>query len=184
MTKRYISYHFGQLLVIAAILWLTVACGAPPTPTATSLPTESRLTTIGSCLLALPADTTDEGAIAAVLQAEGEFVVQQEIDRLMLLWQEGGTVVDAKHTATDESDDQQWLDKDAIRHRYVRTVFPGAPAVATPKDLAIRVDGSQATVTSTTQIGNEISPGGDRWQLSKEGDCWMIYRLTYNLESQ
>lgn len=125
---------------------------------------------------------SDEEAIQQVLEAEGELVVSQEIDLLMQLWNEGASVVDAKHTEVDTADDQQWLDKDAIRHRYVRTVFPGAPAMAAPKDLAIVINGTEATVTATTQIGNEISPGGDRWQLSKHGDCWGIDRLTYNLE--
>jgi len=102
----------------------------------------------------------------------------------MQLWNTGAVVVDAKHTADDSSDDQQWLDKDAIRHRYVRTVFPGAPALAAPKDLVITITGTEATVIATTQIGNEISPGGDRWQLSKQDNCWVIDRLTYNLERE
>jgi hypothetical protein len=118
-----------------------------------------------------------------VINAEGEFVVQQNITQLMQLWHSGASVVDAHHTTQDTTDDQQWLDKDAIRHRYVRTVFPGAPTGIAPKDFLIELVGTQATVTTTTQIGDEVSPAGDRWTLSKQGDCWAIDNLTYNLEA-
>ena len=101
----------------------------------------------------------------------------------MALWAEGAAIMDAKHTPDDPDDDQRWHDKDAIRHRYVRTVFPGAPASATPANLTITLDNNQATVRATTQIGGEVSPGGDRWTLVKQGGCWLIETLTYNLES-
>ena len=137
---------------------------------------------LGSCTLGLTTSASAEERIRAVLQAEGEMVVAQRIDPLMALWAEGGRVVDAKNTPNDESDDQVWLDKDAVRHRYVRTVFPGAPAAALPADLAIVIQGGTATVTATTQIGSEVSPAGDRWQLVHDGPCWVIERLVYNLE--
>ncbi len=138
---------------------------------------------LGSCALPLPPGTTDEEAIRAVLAAEGTLVVEQDIALLMQLWREGAQITDANHTALDPADDQQWFDKDAIRHRYLRLVFPGAPAVVAPKDLMIALDHQQATITATTQIGNEISPAGDRWVLVKQGECWIIESLTYNLES-
>ncbi|HRW09553.1 MAG TPA: hypothetical protein P5121_30840 [Caldilineaceae bacterium] len=184
MTQHQLRTRLHRTLTTVTLVWLTAACTVPPTPTAEPTPIVQESHVLGSCALALPAETTDEEAITKVLQAEGEWVVQQEIDLLMQLWNRGATIVDAKHTEADTTDDQQWLDKDAIRHRYVRTVFPGAPAVAAPKDLAITLDGVHATVTATTQIGNEVSPGGDRWQLSKVENCWVIDRLTYNLESQ
>lgn len=136
----------------------------------------------GSCTLGLAEDVDDDTAIRAVLRAEGEMVVSQEIDELMALWAEGGQVVNAKNTPADTSDDQLWLDKDAVRHRYVRTVFPGAPAAATPADLEITIDQDQAEVIATTHIGSEVSPAGDRWELRKSGGCWLIERLVYNLE--
>lgn len=120
--------------------------------------------------------------MTAVLRAEGTFVASQQVDALMALWAEGATVVDAKNTPDVPDDDQRWRDKDAIRHRYVRTVFPGAPASATPADLTITLEGDRAIVRATTQIGAEVSPGGDRWTLVKQGSCWLIENLTYNLE--
>lgn len=136
----------------------------------------------GSCGLSLAASASDEEAIQAMLNAEGQYVVSQDIDALMQLWMDGATVVDAKNTPDDVSDDQSWRDKDAIRHRYVRTVFPGAPDVAEPVDLTIRTTGDSAVVQGTTHIGDETSPAGDRWTLIKANDCWLIENLTYNLE--
>jgi hypothetical protein len=138
----------------------------------------------GSCTLDLPQGASDEDAIAAVLRAEGELVVAQRIDALMALWAEGASITNAKNTPQDNSDDQYWRDKDAIRHRYVRTVFPGAPAQATPADLQIAIDGERAVVTATTRIGGEWSPAGDRWILERRAGCWLLQNLTYNLEAQ
>ena len=137
---------------------------------------------IGSCTLNLDVNADDDAHIRAVLRAEGELMVSQQIDALMALWAEEGRVVNAKNTPADESDDQLWMGKDAVRHRYVRTVFPGAPTAAAPADMEIAIDGDSAVVTSTTHIGSEISTAGDRWQLQQLAGCWAIESLTYNLE--
>lgn len=163
-------YKRGVAALLGCAVLLLGACGAPKPPA-------------GSCTLNLAADAGDNAAVTAVLRAEGELVASQQIDALMALWAEGSAVVDAKNTPDDPGDDQRWRDKDAIRHRYVRTVFPGAPASAAPADLTITVEGDRATVRATTQIGGEVSPGGDRWTLVKQGGCWQIETLTYNLET-
>ena len=137
---------------------------------------------IGSCGLGLTQPVTDEEAIVALLEAEGDYVVRQDIAALMRLWQPGGCIVDAKHTPANLEDDQTWQGVEAIRHRYVHRVFPGAPAVAGPADLIISIDGEEAVATGTTQIGDEVSPGGDRWRLVKQDGCWMIQELVFNLE--
>jgi hypothetical protein len=166
-----------RAISLGLVAWLTASCAllrseAPPTP----IPA-------GSCTLALAPTAGDEAAISAVVSAEGELVVKQDITALMQLWGEGAFIANAKNTPTNQDDDQLWLDKDAIRHRYVRTVFPGAPTSASPKDLIIAIDGATAIVTATTNIGNELSPAGDRWELTKANGCWLIHSLTYNLES-
>jgi hypothetical protein len=166
----------AALLVMAA--QLMAACGSAPPP-------------VGSCTLPLPADAGDEDAIKAVIHAEGQFVVDQDIEALMALWRPGSFVADAKNTP-DDADNQYWRDKDAIRHRYVRTVFPGAAASANPAALLVTIAAATttgtaletATVQATTQIGAEISPAGDRWVLIKEAGCWSIESLTYNLEAR
>ncbi len=139
--------------------------------------------TTGACGLALPPEHSDADAIRAVIEAEGRLVVAQEIDALMALWTEDGYVANAKNTPDDHSDDQFWRGQDAIRHRYVRTVFPGAPASAAPPELTIDQNGDRAVVTATTRIGDEVAPAGDRWELVKRNGCWQIVSLTYNLEA-
>jgi hypothetical protein len=167
-------------LLIALGLPLLAACGRNPVPTAPGAPAEETVLA-GSCTLDLPADANDEAAIQAVLEAESRFMVAQQIDPLMRLWADGSHVADAKNTS-DDGDNQNWEGKDAIRHRYVRTVFPGAASSANPADLEITLDGDRASVRATTQIGDEISPAGDRWELVKINGCWSIQSLTYNLE--
>lgn len=156
-----------------ALLALTLAaCSASPSPVG------------GSCTLNLPSDTSDDDAISAVIHAEGQLVVEQKIDALMALWTDGASITNAKNTPDAADDDQYWRDMDAIRHRYVRMVFPGAPKEASPADLKITHDGDRATVLATTHIGSEVSPAGDRWTLRKQGSCWLLENLTYNLEPQ
>lgn len=163
-----------RLVVLLLALGLLAGCAA-----------SAPLLPMGSCTLVSAEGASDEAAIAAVIRAEGELVVTQRIDELMSLWADGSSITNAKHTPDDESDDQLWRDKDAIRHRYVRTVFPGAPAQATPADLAITFsDDETAIVKATTHIGGEVSPAGDRWTLVQRGGCWLLENLTYNLEAQ
>ena len=157
-----LSLFFGAALLLAS-------CSAPPAPA-------------GACGLALAAGISDD-AIRAVIEAEGRLVVTQEIDALMMLWAEDAYVANAKNTPDDAADDQFWRGQDAIRHRYVRTVFPGAPAAAAPPELVINRDDDRAIVTATTRIGSEVAPGGDRWVLVNQDGCWQIESLTYNLEA-
>lgn len=138
---------------------------------------------MGSCSPWLEAAESNEEAISNVLNGEGAFVVAQDIDKLMDLWALGSLIADAKNTP-EKDDDQVWQDKDAIRHRYVRIVFPGAPSVAQPSNLDIAIQGSEAVVMATTNIGDEVSPHGDEWQLINQDGCWLIKSLTYNLEAK
>ncbi|MCS6825164.1 MAG: hypothetical protein NZ553_00980 [Caldilinea sp.] len=138
--------------------------------------------TVGSCSLNLPDGADDTTAIRVMIVAEGQMVVAQEIDALMMLWSEDGYVADARHTPDRLEDDQSWHGVDAIRHRYVRVVFPGAPTDATPSDMEVKIAGDHAVVTATTRIGAEIAPGGDRWTLVRQNGCWLLESLTYNLE--
>lgn len=162
-----------RFLPATVLLLLAVACA--PQTTATPPPK------IGSC--ALGEFSSDEAAITAVLNAEGQFVAEKNIDALMNLWAADGVISDAMHTPADPADDRHWRGEDAIRQRYVYRVFPGAPAEAHQKSLEIAVSGTQAVVTGTTRIGDEVSPGGDRWVLKKLENCWKILTLEFNRES-
>lgn len=166
-------------IVTLVLIFGSVAVGCTPL---SRTPPEPTAAPVGSCILSLAEGVSDEDAIGAVLRAEGELVVAQEIDRLMSIWAAGGRVIDAKNTPDNRDDDQSWNDTDAIRHRYVRIVFPGAPTLATPADLQIRIQDDRADVSATTNIGSEVAPAGDHWTLVKQNGCWLIESLTYNLE--
>lgn len=173
MTIR--SLHLFIATLLSSCIVLAACAPLARTPASPEPP-------VGSCTLALPDGSSDDDALRALLRAEGELVVSQDIERLMALWVPGGQVIDAKNTPDTPEDDQTWSDKDAIRHRYVRIVFPGAPSAVTPADLAITWQGERAEIVSTTRIGAEVAPGGDHWMLIKQGGCWLIESLTYNLE--
>ena len=158
-----------RVLLILIPLVLLVACGGARTP-ATPTPTP-----IG---FGLP----DREAIMAVLDAEARGVADKDIDLLMRLWAPAGEVRDAKHTPDNPDDDAVWKGKDAIYQRYVHLVFPGNPTYVAHPDMQITIVGDRAVVTSTTRIGAEVAPGGDRWELVKRDGRWLLYRLTYNLE--
>ena len=169
-------FGLGLLLMVFAVL--LVGCGGSASPTllpVVALPTKAPPT-------ATPVPANDEEAVKQLIRAEGEGVVQQDIDRLMDIWADDGQIVDANHTPDNASDDAKWVGRDAIRQRYVNLVFPSAPMQAQASDLKVTLEGSKATVTSTTNIGNEVEPGGDKWTLEKRNGRWYITNLTYNLE--
>ncbi len=159
----------GYALILGVFLLLG-GCGGTRTPPPTPTPTP-----VG---WGLP----DEEAIRAVLDAEARGVMHQDIDLLMALWSEAGEIRDARHTPNDPSDDVVWTGKQAIYQRYVHLVFPGNPTVVQHPDMVIHIDGDRAVVTSTTRIGQEVAPGGDRWELRKENGAWKLLRLVYNNE--
>lgn len=168
----------GLLLAVFAVVAVSCGSSAPPTPLPViKLPTKAPPTVT-------PIPANDEKAVAQLIYAEGEGVVQQDIDRLMDIWADDGEIVDANNTPDDDSDDARWKGKDAVRQRYVNLVFPSAPMQAEAGDLQVTIEDSEATVTSTTNIGDEVSPSGDRWNLEKRNGRWYIVTLTYNLESK
>ncbi len=169
--------HGKWAVLAASLLALAALTACSPSPPDGASPAR-----IGSCGLGLPDTAGDQEAITALLRAESAYVVQQDSEALMRLWAPDGRIADAKHTPADSGDDQTWEGADAIRHRYLRRVFPGNPSAAQPADLAIALDGDQAAVTGTTRIGNEVSLNGDRWQVMKIGGCWVIKELVFDLE--
>ena len=174
-------FHCSHLSWLALVTLLSACISSPSTQLAS---TQSVPIPIGSCSLELPETTPTNVVIQAVLSAEGQFVVEQNIDGLMQLWANDSRISDAKHTPDDQTDDQTWQGQDAIRNRYVRWVFPGAPSMAQPSDVKIAINGDEAMVTSTTQIGDEVSPDGDQWTLKEIDGCWVIAELVFNLEDK
>lgn len=178
-----------QMRTFLITLVMAIACGltaCQANPAANAIPADEEgardLVQAGSCGLSLPDGLSTDEKLAAVLQAEGNFVVAQDIERLMALWQPDSQVIDARNTPQDTTDDQVWDGVDAVRHRYLYWVFPGAPSAIAPQDLKIELLDGKALITSTTRIDNENAPGGDRWELQEREGCWLIAKLTYNLE--
>lgn len=178
LPPRRIRRRFGLYLALLLILIPLLAACTQRTPTPEP---PAILASRGSCALSVSGDD-DAAAIAAVLRAEGEFVVAQDIELLMRLWDDDGRVSDAKNTPDDTSDDQNWIGRDAVRHRYVRTVFPGAPSQVQRIDPHIVIEGNRAVVDASVRISGGDVSGGDRWELVKRDGCWLLAGLTYNLE--
>ena len=156
------------LLVAGMLLWVMWGCAPPPPPSPTPI---------------VPLFSEDEAAIHWLLEAESRGVVNKDMELLAAIWTDDAVVTDARHTPDDPTDDARWQGIDAVLDRYVTLVFPGNPTTAAPVDVQIVIAGDTATAISTTRIGNELSPGGDRWTFVKQDDGrWRIHSLTYNLE--
>jgi len=162
---------YRLLLFLSAVLLLIACTAAPPGPETPPTPTP-----------VIPPNASDEEAILALLRAEAQGVVSRDMALLAAIWAEDAVVVDAKHTPDDPSDDTRWEGIDAVLDRYVTLVFPGNPTYVEPADVTITIDGDRAEAVSTTQIGAERSPGGDRWTFVKRDGVWRIQSLVYNLE--
>ncbi len=156
------------LVALFCALCLAAACAAPAATPVTGP--------------GVPKGISDEEAIRQLIVAEGQGVVSQDVTALMALWATDAVVTDAKHTPDQPADDATWRGRDAIRSRYVVLVFPGNPQAAGAADVKVTVEGDRATAISTTIIGQEVSPGGDRWTFAKREGRWWITGLTYNLE--
>ena len=172
---------FGKatILMMIGILFLTLAACAPIQP-ATQLGPRP-LTPVRTLP---PQPASAEEAIRQLIASEGQGVVSQDIAGLMDLWAADAVITDAKHTPADPNDDARWSGRDAIRERYVVLVFPGNPVSAGAADIELEIQGDQATAISTTLIGNEVAPGGDRWTFALKDGRWWITGLTYNLEAK
>jgi hypothetical protein len=167
---------FGALIVIAV---LAAACSPPEVPTVPGEIPSPRPRGTDT-----PTPASDEEAIMQLLNAEGEGVVSQDIDRLMEIWDGDGMVIDAKHTPDNPDDDRVWGGIAAIRERYVNEIFPSAPSSVTHPDVELTIEGNSATALTTSTIGIDHAPGGDRWTFAKRDSRWLITGLTFNLEPQ
>ena len=165
------------LITLLGTLVIAAACSAPQVPTVPSgIPSPRPRGTD------TPTPASDEEAVAQLLNAEAESVVSQDIDRLMEIWHEDGVITDANHTPDNPSDDRVWSGLADIRERYVNEIFPSAPSSATHPDAELTIEGNTATAITTTTIGIDHAPGGDRWTFSKTDGRWLITSLTFNLE--
>jgi ketosteroid isomerase-like protein len=165
-------------IVIALVLMSLAACAAGPPA---SKPAPRTATPVRT---PTPQPATAEEAIRQLIASEGHGVVSQDIAGLMDLWAADAVITDAKHTPENPDDDARWNGRDAIRERYVVLVFPGNPTAAGAADIELDIQGDRASAVSTTAIGSEVAPGGDRWTFQRADGRWWITGLTYNLEAK
>ena len=159
-----------------AMFFVIVGCstGAPPPPPPGAPPVQRERT-------ATPAPANDEEALRQLINAEGEAVVQQDIDRLKDLWSADGVVTDANRTPDNPSDDKTWKGWTAIRDRYVNIVFPSNPAFAEHPNTRVTLTGDSATALSDTKIGITNLKDNDRWTFRKIDGKWKMTSLTFSL---
>lgn len=161
-----------------ALVIATVGCstGAPPPPSVQPPVPRQRTPT--------PVPKTDEEAIRQLVVAEGEAVVQQDIDRLQGMWASDGVVTDANRTPNNPSDDKTWKGWAAIRDRYVNIVFPSNPAFAEHPNIRVTMTGDTATAIADTKIGTTNLKDNDKWTFRKMDGQWRITSLTFGLAPQ
>ena len=168
-----------KFVFIAAIALLIAAVGctssAPPPPVGPPVKRERTPT-------AVPAN--DEDALKQLINAEGEAVVQQDIDRLQSMWASDGVVTDANRTASNTSDDKTWKNWSAIRDRYVNIVFPSNPAFAEHPNIRVTITGDTANAIADTKIGVTNLKDNDKWTFRKIDGQWRVTSLTFSLAAQ
>ncbi len=160
---------------VATMLVAIVGCnntGAPPPPPPGPKPAIQRTPT--------PVPASDEEAIRQIIVAEGEAVVQQDIDRLQAMWASDGIVTDANRTPDNASDDKAWKNWSAIRDRYVNIVFPSNPAFAEHPNIRVTITGNTASAVADTKIGVTNLKDNDRWTFRKIDGQWKITSLTFS----
>jgi ketosteroid isomerase-like protein len=174
----------GKSCILLLVLILALAACAAPQPASGLGPRPTTSAPAAPARTPTPQPASDEDAIRQLIASEGQGVVSQDIAGLMDLWASDAVIADAKHTPDDPNDDARWSGRDAIRERYVVLVFPGNPLSAGAVDVTLDIQGDKATALSTTAIGSELAPGGDRWTFLKKDGRWWIAGLTYNLEAK
>ena len=124
----------------------------------------------------------DKEAIRALVAAHREAVLQRDAQRLLELWAADGVITDANHTPANPGDDRVWAGHEALLAYYTTLVFPLYLDDIGPADVEVYLQGDTAWATATTRIGQETSPGGERWTFIREGGKWRIASITFNLE--
>jgi ketosteroid isomerase-like protein len=171
-----------KFVLIAALIAMLVAVagcavGAPLPPPASSPPaTRVRTPTL--------APANDEEAIRQLIVAEGEAVVQQDLDRLQSLWANDGVVTDANRTPDNSADDKTWKGWGQLRDRYVNIVFPSNPAFAEHPNIRVTVTGETATALADTKIGITNLKDNDKWTFRKINGQWLVTSLMFGLAAK
>lgn len=141
---------------------------------------------VGGCLPISPAHLTPtpeaRQVITALIAVHRAAVVTDDIQGVLDIWAEDGAITDANHTPDDPTDDHVWRGLDAILSYYTTVLFPLYLSEVGPVDTVLTVEGFEAVMTGTTEIGDELSPGGERWVFAFRDGEWKVTGMTFNLE--
>jgi hypothetical protein len=143
---------------------------------------------VGGCLVSspppssLPPSPTTAQSIAELIAAHRAAVVADDVQGVLDIWAENGVITDANHTPDDPADDHVWLGLDAVISYYTTILFPLYLNEVGPVDTVLTVKGTEAIMTGTTKIGDELSPAGERWTFALRDGEWKITGMTFNLE--
>jgi ketosteroid isomerase-like protein len=121
-------------------------------------------------------------AIAELIAAHRTTVVADDVQGVLNIWAEDGVITDANHTPDDPTDDHVWRGLDAVLSYYTTILFPLYLDEVGPVDTVLTVKGTEAVMTGTTKIGDELSPGGERWTFTLIDGEWRVTGMTFNLE--
>ncbi len=168
-------FFFAAIAVTIAAVGCSTGALPPPPPGGLPSPRERTPT---------PVPSSDEEAIRQLIVAEGEAVVQQDIDRLQAMWASDGVVTDANHTPDNPSTYKTWKGWTAIRDRYVNIVFPSNPQFAEHPNIRVTLTGDTASAIADTKIGITNLKDNDRWTLRKISGQWKLTSLTFSLAPQ
>lgn len=130
-----------------------------------------------------PPATDAAQAIARLMDMHRQAALTDDVQGVLDIWADDGTITDANHTPDDPADDHIWRGFDAVLSYYTTVLFPLYLTEIGPVDTALTVNGLEAMMTGTTVIGTEVSPGGERWTFAFRDGKWKITGLTFNLES-
>lgn len=153
-------------------LWLLLAaCGAVATPTPSkALPSIASADQQWNAIF--QGHSSPEEAVTALIVAERQATIDQDLGLLGQLWAADASIVDGRGTLPT-TDDYVWQGRAAILDRYRVAVFP-----FTLPPLSQLAVGTTITIT-----GNEatVHHHGDQWQLVKVEQRWWLLTLRYQL---
>lgn len=174
----------------------TATSTATPTPTTTSTSTSTPTVTSTSSPTLTPTVTvrcpvtaaTDEEAIRALVLAEANRVLHQDLEGVVALFDENAL-------KWDKARNQSWQGEAQIRNYYEVAWREIVYTQVLHTNIVITVTGTTATARNdssgtyinrkTSEIGSWDNPRGDSWTFVKGADgCWLITGHRFNLSPE
>jgi len=162
---RHHRYRWWTYLGMVCLLAGCAAAVTPVAPQAAETPPA-----IAAPIFALQG--TAQAAVTALILAERQAAIDQDLALLGQLWDADARIVDGRNSVTAR-DDYIWQGRAAVLDRYHVAVFPFVlpPLGALDAGASIVIVGDVATVRH----------GVDTWQLRKAEQRWWLTELRYQV---